>query len=353
MKWFLSAIAMVLLAFLLVVLSLNSFKDKFHYLTDQIIASNQSIDNIHLLFSEKRRYDILILNDVQFNFFNARANISNMLDKELVKYKTYDANEADILAYKKLKIKIKNYNTYVNKAINYKYNTEQAHRLSLAMFDDIIKVISELKEINNSYITDFQSDTNEYIKEQLLIFLCIALIVIVNIFMLKSNLVKMIDLKRTAMTDVLTGCSNRKILDTYHNDEPFSVAIIDIDHFKQINDVYGHSCGDFILKGFSKLLSESFRKCDLIVRYGGEEFVVIMNDNSYSFEACERFRKRIEHNVFYWKDININITCSIGLFNHELFENKNIEYKIELADLALYEAKNNGRNKTCIYTTHD
>ena len=155
--------------------------------------------------------------------------------------------------------------------------------------------------------------------------------------------------KKLAHIDPLTGLYNRRALEQYIPHKVISLAIIDIDHFKMINDTYGHLCGDIILQQFSKELLKSFRTTDLVVRFGGEEFVVIMEGTSltFAYDSCERFRKSISLLPF-GTNSDIKLTCSIGIASEEknnINNVINVNDILNKADTALYKAKRNGRNK--------
>lgn len=131
------------------------------------------------------------------------------------------------------------------------------------------------------------------------------------------------------------------------NNTPFSVLFIDIDDFKQINDTLGHEIGNHILKELAGLLNQSIRPTDFLIRYGGEEFVIILNDieRSTALNIAERLRKKISGHPFSIDDKTvINITISIGVSSSdencgELFE------LITIADKNLYKAKKLGKNR--------
>ena len=158
--------------------------------------------------------------------------------------------------------------------------------------------------------------------------------------------------KQMSITDPLTRLFNRRHFEfefdrefkrakRYNN--PLSIAIADIDFFKNINDTYGHSCGDYVLKEVAYLIANNFRQTDLIFRYGGEEFVIILTEtaNENSLIPLERLRKTIENHNFRFNNKEIKITLSIGVSsNLETMQNM-----IDEADKNLYKAKNNGRNR--------
>ena len=138
---------------------------------------------------------------------------------------------------------------------------------------------------------------------------------------------------------------------TIRKGENLSLLYIDIDYFKKINDTYGHSSGDIVLKNLAIILRDTCRIFDIISRNGGEEFSVMLLDctASHAFEIAERIRKNVETNKFHisYKD-DICVTISIGVTTYPDITD-NIDNLIENADTALYEAKRTGRNKICNY----
>jgi len=151
--------------------------------------------------------------------------------------------------------------------------------------------------------------------------------------------------------DHLTGLYNRRYLHYLQNElkqsnQSFSVIMIDIDHFKNINDTYGHTIGDDVLIEFSNILKNSVRDDDVVVRYGGEEFIIIMKivQKGILFRNAERIRNKIEK--FTFSKIG-NITASFGIAYDD--RDHNINEVIKNADTALYEAKENGRNQVVFY----
>lgn len=161
-----------------------------------------------------------------------------------------------------------------------------------------------------------------------------------------------------SLTDQLSGQRNRRFMDNNlmpilalaarHND-PVCFSIIDIDVFKTVNDEYGHVAGDYILKSLGEMLSKSFRQSDVIVRYGGDEFLVVLfnTDPLHCEEMMESFRRKVEQRVFEHEQKQIQITVSIGAYCENFPGNvklKDLNYYINMADVALYKAKEAGRN---------
>lgn len=160
-----------------------------------------------------------------------------------------------------------------------------------------------------------------------------------------------------AVVDPLTGLNNRHFLDSYmdrllvratRRDVPISAYLADIDHFKSVNDAYGHDAGDNVLKEFAHRLKKEVRSADLVCRLGGEEFLVLMPDTDHEtcMQIAERFRKAVESRPFVLNTQNEQkcITVSLGVTQFD-FSTDNASSFIKRADDALYEAKNSGRNQ--------
>ena len=129
-----------------------------------------------------------------------------------------------------------------------------------------------------------------------------------------------------------------------------SLVMLDIDHFKKVNDTYGHVVGDEVIRNLSSVIREHARETDVSGRYGGEEFVILLADtplkNAYVF--AERLRREVEISITKFNDIDLKYTISIGLAEIEP-SIKSYEAWIECADAALYKAKESGRNKISMH----
>jgi len=130
-----------------------------------------------------------------------------------------------------------------------------------------------------------------------------------------------------------------------------SFVMADIDHFKEINDQYGHLVGDAILREVTGVLKENIREIDFMGRFGGEELSIVFTetDTEPARYACERIRKAIESRIFHVYDEDLKVTLSLGLATFPSHA-KEAETIIEKADEALYQAKEQGRNRTCTYS---
>ena len=130
-------------------------------------------------------------------------------------------------------------------------------------------------------------------------------------------------------------------------DRNYSIVFFDIDHFKNINDTYGHDAGDVILKSLGLIFRRYSRDVDTIGRFGGEEFVAILpnTDKEGAYKFAEKLREIISKTKFMYKKTRINVTVSAGVASRD--EVNSSEELIKKADERLYLAKKNGRNRVC------
>lgn len=163
-------------------------------------------------------------------------------------------------------------------------------------------------------------------------------------------------LKDKASRDGLTGIYNHALLIQLFEKEikkqaisgdDVSFVMLDIDHFKKINDSYGHTIGDAVLMELAMILSTSIRDCDYVGRYGGEEFSIILTkmNSDDTYEWCEMLRKKIQNHKFYAGDLLIQVTVSMGFYCKSAKDTIGSYDMIKTSDEALYKAKQNGRNK--------
>ncbi len=156
-----------------------------------------------------------------------------------------------------------------------------------------------------------------------------------------------------ANTDPLTGLYNRRTMaerikklygDYKGNKTPFSLIICDIDDFKRFNDTYGHDCGDAVLKSIAKELTSLTRDRDYLCRWGGEEFLILLNciEIEKAREIAERFRTNIEKMEVSYNDLNLHISMTFGVAC--VVEAESYNHLFKIADERLYEGKNSGKN---------
>jgi diguanylate cyclase (GGDEF)-like protein len=167
-------------------------------------------------------------------------------------------------------------------------------------------------------------------------------------------------LQDLANRDGLTGLFNHRYFQEqiskdfsrarrYH--QPLSCVMLDIDHFKKVNDTYGHQTGDVILKAVGKLILDSLRESDISARYGGEEFALLLyfTDSRGALDVADRLRKMVESHSFHAGAETFQVTLSAGAatFPHPAIQEA--QQLVECADKALYTAKQNGRNRVECY----
>ena len=174
-----------------------------------------------------------------------------------------------------------------------------------------------------------------------------------------SNAILYEQTKQLAVTDGLTGISNRPNMEQALQNEfersmrygaPLSVVLLDVDHFKGVNDTYGHQKGDEILVAVASLLKKVCRTNDIAARYGGEEFLMILPQSNAqgAFKIAERVREEMMKLSFTGNETNFSVTTSCGVVELDRDFIKNTDQLIAMADHALYDAKTGGRNKTII-----
>ncbi len=178
-----------------------------------------------------------------------------------------------------------------------------------------------------------------------------------------ENSINMERLKRQGLTDTLTSINNRRYFDLRLSEEvkvlrrtgkPLSCMLLDVDHFKRVNDTYGHQVGDLVLREVAAIIRAQLRGSDVLSRYGGEEFSALLSNTSpeEAQEVAERIRMAIEERVFEIPDFDpFNITISIGVVTLKIPPNVQINSKsagqllVGHADRVLYDAKAGGRNR--------
>jgi len=160
--------------------------------------------------------------------------------------------------------------------------------------------------------------------------------------------------------DTLTGLLNRReFMDRARHlyniaereEEALSIVVISIDHFKNINNVHGHTAGDQALVTFAKLLNSTLRKSDLSCRYSGEEFALFLpkTNEQQGWTFCERIHKVTRQEGLSFEGVSIKPTLSIGVVSFPEERAENVNVLLQMADRALYHAKKTGRNRTVNY----
>ena len=175
------------------------------------------------------------------------------------------------------------------------------------------------------------------------------------VWMINKRLIT--NLTELATHDPLTNILNRRGIELLASHEfsklkrlkaGLSAVMIDIDHFKQVNDRYGHSAGDAVLAEFASLIQKNLRSVDIFGRTGGEEFLIILPNTNLeqTLFFAERFRTLVAEHVFLVNNVPIHITASLGVTN-SFSENLNLDHLMLITDQALLQSKQNGRNQVC------
>lgn len=167
------------------------------------------------------------------------------------------------------------------------------------------------------------------------------------------------NLRTEATHDALTGLLNRRLLDenlerevarAVRGNYPVSAIMLDVDHFKALNDRYGHLAGDEVLKGLSRIITAQARASDLAFRYGGEEFLIILPNmpEAAALQRAELWRSECEATAIETLGLHIQFTVSAGVSTFPTHAMDGLTL-ISTADRALYQAKHNGRNMVCLF----
>lgn len=220
-------------------------------------------------------------------------------------------------------------------------------------FDGIHVTVSDLGSTNGTYVDGQQIMQAELDSDKRL---QIGRMVLKVEFKDKSEEAFDKALYEAATIDPLTKISNRRnffdrslgeLALARRNNYFIHTIMVDADHFKHVNDTWGHQCGDMVLKEVARILNEEKRECDLLARYGGEEFLILLAGigPEDAKKSAERFRMAIERHRFSWKDTIIPVTISLGLCSRLGESIPKIEEMIADCDKMLYVAKESGRNQ--------
>ncbi|MBU4637040.1 sensor domain-containing diguanylate cyclase [Pseudomonas chlororaphis] len=193
----------------------------------------------------------------------------------------------------------------------------------------------------------------------LLICLAITLIVLTLLNGVVRRFQRKIETQATL--DSLTGLHNRRgfdllaaqaMLEARRESKPLTALLLDLDHFKRLNDTYGHLAGDQVLSGFARHLESCLRKSDIVCRWGGEEFIVLLKDtdSATALKIAEKIRQLIEQQRYTYEGKNMQLTVSIGVTT--LQADDTLHSLLSRADHAMYRAKQTGRNRTCVEMPH-
>jgi diguanylate cyclase (GGDEF)-like protein len=240
---------------------------------------------------------------------------------------------------------------YKNKRSKYVIHKD-INTIGITYFEPVIKE----GKVTGTVIIDFSlkalKEIEDLVSSIKVGVLSLATFTVVTLFFIFYYFIKSFILKQRAYIDSLTGVFNRNYLEEISDVlelKDYIVMLVDIDHFKRINDTYGHEVGDKVLSKFAETIKQNLRRDDIIIRYGGEEFLVLLKNyrkqKKDSLRVAERLMDTIESTEFS----GIKITVSIGI-NMDTDKSRNLTDAIKKADTALYKAKREGRNRIEIFT---
>jgi diguanylate cyclase (GGDEF)-like protein len=198
------------------------------------------------------------------------------------------------------------------------------------------------------------SDVRHTLYLNLLICAVISAIVLLLVHLALRNYQKRI--AALATTDALTDLPNRRGFDllatqamheAQRNSSPLTALLLDLDHFKELNDTHGHLAGDEVLRGFARNLQSNLRQSDIICRWGGEEFILLLKDTtpSQARVLAEKIRQHTAQTEMYYNGAKLRVTISLGLTSYA--PGDSLDLLLGRADRALYRAKHTGRNRVC------
>ena len=315
---------------------------------EAVIQSLEKLFNKNYIFILKKEVvDKKVFTSEKSNYSEFCLNNNFLIDKDIDKTKTY----SNFCEYRKnrgkstdiLKHKLDSGENFIQAVIN-----RETESLFIAV------KITNVKGDHAGYLLSIES-AEDYIrlKKNMVITLILFSVIIMLIIILVGHFIWVrIKFEEMATYDKLTSLYNRhmflelfrQILARMKRANTSSIIIMaDIDHFKKINDKYGHNCGDRVLQQFAKIIKENIRESDIPSRWGGEEFIILLPKTTLDngIKLAEKIRQKIELADF---GIKKQVTCSFGVSEINDYES-DITSIIERADKVLYKSKSNGRNR--------
>lgn len=255
----------------------------------------------------------------------------------------------------------------INQALNQEQREVDSKRLSADFeFWQLARasLLNSLNKVVKQYETESLQKIEELRHAQEVVLLIIILTILIEAVFIFRPMVRKVEsfaqrLQKEANHDHLTGLLNRRsfgiLVDktlalSKRHDYRLSLITYDIDHFKSVNDSYGHDVGDKAIKHISEILMQNTRKSDTVARFGGEEFVIMLpNTNKHDAHIlANKIREKIEQSPLQVDKLILELTISGGVAECEKHD-QSIEKTLKRSDDALYQAKNEGRNKVCVH----
>lgn len=363
------SLVFILLLYKIILLGNNIEEKMIEISTDDIteISKNTTIAIENILFSSdnyvqdinnnyqvsdniEEKLEILITNNIKYPYLLHR-------DKKGIFRFLVDGSEDKSISGQKFDIDSTEWNDIYTLKKKFMIRHDYLQKLSITYLFPILKD----DEVKLILVIDYSINKLEEINKIIsLIKIGLFIILIISltfILIFSFQIIRYRKVKSIALIDSLTNVYNKNYLEENKKDidlNNYILGVLDIDNFKNINDTYGHNNGDIILKDLANILLKSIRKKDdFIIRFGGEEFLLLIKTNKESQEfalnVINRFFANIQNNSFILNDdTKLSITVSIGI-NTKPFQSANFDDAFNLADSALYTAKNSGRNKIIIH----
>ncbi len=303
----------------------ESLREEYEHILSLMLTSN--VKYVYILYKDKKdKFRFLLdASKVDKASFNQKFDVNS--DKYLEVYKT---KKAQIIKQHDIE------NLYLTYLHPIRSNGEVIGVFNVDVTTNIQKIILEsIKPLETFFI---------------ILIISVLLLVIMNITQIFHYFIT----RKKIFTDPLTNTFNRNYLKEISpmlNLHHYSIAMLDLDRFKSVNDTYGHKAGDYVLSRSAKIFKDQIRDSDILVRYGGEEFLLFIynrNEKEISIEICERIRKVISEAQFMYDNHELKLSVSIGVSKYPALE-KNLYEAIKTADKMLYIAKKDGRNRVVCY----
>jgi len=310
---------------LVTLFSQSSTREEYEHIMSLMLTSN--VKYVYILRKDKKNKFRFLLDASTTD----KANFNQKFDVNSKKYMTlYKSKKPQVIKQHDIE------NLYLTYLYPIKIKDEVVGFFNVDITTNIQKIILEsIKPLETFFI--------------ILIF-SVFLLMVMSIIQIFHYFIT----KKQIFTDVLTNTFNRNYLKEISpmlNLQHYSIAMLDLDRFKSINDTYGHKAGDYVLATTAKIFKDLIRDSDILIRYGGEEFLLLIHnrgDKEAVVEVCERIRKSICTKVFKYDEYELNLSVSIGINKYPALQ-KNLNDAIKSADKMLYIAKKNGRNRVVCY----
>ncbi|WP_457642233.1 diguanylate cyclase [Persephonella sp.] len=342
---------------------------KIEHVLSEFLAKSFKEKNLDPGFTLKKIREIytVLRNSVAYGYLYSSLHIDKVVIREKLRTVKYSEEE--------LKFYVKEHLVWLNKIIedikklrkdsSVELDVEKCKISRLLEDEDVLDISKKkyniLKDVHEK-IHKTAIDIYYSIEEKNFVNLLIDYI---NLQKLSAQFLSLLAVKiavrsvEDANIDPLTGVLNRRPMEFILNNQyqiskisnrPVSIALLDVDDFKLINDNYGHLVGDCVLKQIALLLINNLRKSDLIFRFGGEEFLIFMpfTEKKDAFKVMEKIRKKIEEFDIHCGKYTINLTVSVGVEGATLRPNETVNDIIEKADKKLLRAKRTGKNKIVV-----